>query len=86
MLVWGTDGAMITLAPGMGSCFPSIEEGTWDSQESSSEVKVDARDEYHEPAWLAKRVVILMLVLKTSCKAQCVRRVHIYRAGCQFRL
>ena len=59
--MWGklTHGAMIILAPGIGSCFPSIEEGTWASHPSSSEERVEERDEYHEPAWLASLVVIL---------------------------
>ena len=54
-----THGAMMILAPGMGNCFPSIEEGTCASQASSSLERVDAGEEYHEPAWLATRVVIL---------------------------
>jgi hypothetical protein len=48
----------MTRAPGMGSCLPSIEEGTWASQESSSEERVEARAVYHDPAWLAARVDI----------------------------
>ena len=50
---------MITLAPGMGSCWSEIEEGTWASQASSSAERVVGLDEYQEPAWLAILVVIL---------------------------
>lgn len=56
-----THGAMMTLAPGTGSSFPSMEVGTWASHSSSSPERVEARDEYHEPAWLATLVVILQL-------------------------
>jgi hypothetical protein len=45
-----THGAMMILAPGTGSSFPSREEGTWASHWSSSLESVEARDEYHEPA------------------------------------
>jgi hypothetical protein len=38
-----------------------MEEGTWASHWSSSLESVEARDEYHEPAWLATLVVILKL-------------------------
>ena len=54
-----THGAMMILAPGTGSSVPSIEEGTWASQLSSSLESVEAREEYHEPAWLADLVVIV---------------------------
>ena len=54
-------GAMITRAPEMGRDIPSMEEGTWESQVSSSDVRVDARELYHEPAWLATRVVMLAI-------------------------
>ncbi len=54
-----THGAMIVRAPGIGNCFPSIEAGTCASHWSSSHESVDAREEYHEPAWLATLVVIL---------------------------
>ncbi len=45
-----THGAMMILAPGTGSSFPSIDEGTWASHSSSSLESVEARDEYHDPA------------------------------------
>jgi hypothetical protein len=54
-----THGAMMILAPGTGSSFPSMEAGTCASHWSSSLESVEARDEYHEPAWLATLVVIL---------------------------
>ena len=56
-----THGAIMILAPGTGSSFPSMEDGTWASHWSSSLESVEARDEYHEPAWLATLVVILNL-------------------------
>jgi hypothetical protein len=56
---------MMILAPGTGNSFPSREEGTSASHLSSSLERVEARDEYHEPAWLATLVVIVKLqVLK----------------------
>lgn len=54
-----THGAMMILAPGTGSFFPSMEAGTCASHSSSSLESVEAREEYHEPAWLATLVVIL---------------------------
>lgn len=54
-----TYGAMITLAPGIGSCFPSIVEGTSASQESRDEERVVGEEEYQDPAWLAVRVVMV---------------------------
>lgn len=57
--VTATHGAMMILAPGTGSSLPSIEAGTWASQSSSSEESVEALEEYHEPAWLATRVVAI---------------------------
>jgi len=54
-----THGAMMILAPGTGSWFPSMEVGTWASHWSSSEERVEGRDEYHDPAWLADLVVML---------------------------
>lgn len=55
-------GAMITRAPGIGRGWPLMEGSTWDSQPSSSEERVDLLELYHEPAWLATRVVILGFV------------------------
>ena len=55
-----THGAIMILAPGIGSSFPSIEAGTWASHSSSSLDKVEGRDEYHDPAWLASLVVIFL--------------------------
>lgn len=52
-------GAMIIRAPGIGSCWVLIWDGTWDSQVSSSLERVEGREVYQEPAWLASRVVIL---------------------------
>lgn len=69
----------------MGSSCPSMEAGTWDSQESSSEVRVDARDEYHEPAWLATRVVIIIDSFKIFDENWSVERLCGYRGGYQFR-
>ena len=54
-----TYGAMITLAPLTGMRpTPSISSGTWPSQSSSCDDSVEAELEYHEPAWLARRVGI----------------------------
>ena len=58
-----THGAMMILAPGTGSSFPSMDAGTWASHSSSSLESVEALEEYHEPAWLATLVVILALVV-----------------------
>lgn len=54
-----THGAIMILAPRTGSCLPSIEDGTWASHRSSSAERVEPREEYQEPAWLATLVVIL---------------------------
>lgn len=59
-----THGAMITLAPGTGSSVPSIDAGTWASHSSNSPESVEAREEYHEPAWLATLVVMLSVDCK----------------------
>lgn len=52
---------MMIRAPRTGSCCPSIAMGTCDSQLSSSEDSVLPWDVYHEPAWLATRVVIVQV-------------------------
>lgn len=54
-----THGAMMTLAPGIGKGVLSMAEGTCESHWSSSVERVEAREEYQEPAWLATLVVML---------------------------
>ena len=53
-------GAIMTRAPGIGSFVSEIVEGTWDSQLSSSEDSLLGFDVYHEPAWLASRVLPML--------------------------
>lgn len=45
-----THGAMMTLAPDIGSSVPSIDAGTWASHWSSSEDSFEPEAEYQEPA------------------------------------
>jgi hypothetical protein len=52
-------GAMIIRAPGTGSWGRSFEVVTWASQPSSSLESLYFPAEYHEPAWLASRIVIV---------------------------
>jgi hypothetical protein len=54
-----THGAMMILAPGTGSSLPSMVDGTCANHSSSSPESVEAREVYHEPAWLATLVVIV---------------------------
>ena len=70
------------LAPGTGSSFPSMEEGTWASHWSSSLESVEARDEYHEPAWLANLVVILKLMKVEVLRLRRLKRLDVgWRRG-----
>jgi hypothetical protein len=52
-------GAIMIRAPGIGSCWALIWGGTCESQVSSSLERVEGREVYQEPAWLAFRVVML---------------------------
>jgi hypothetical protein len=53
-----THGAIITLAPDIGSCAPSMECGTRARYSSSSRESFDGLEVYQEPAWLADLVVM----------------------------
>lgn len=57
------NGAMMTRAPETGSFVSEMVEGTWDSQLSSSEDSLLGFDVYHEPAWLASRVLLILFWL-----------------------
>lgn len=68
-----THGPIITLAPGIGSCDPSIEVGTRARYSSSSRDSFEGLEVYQEPAWLADLVVMVSEVVYEDDKS--VRRV-----------
>lgn len=51
-----TDGAMMTLDLGMGSCLPSTVVGTFSRNPSSWRDRTSGLPSYQLPAWVASRV------------------------------
>jgi hypothetical protein len=64
-----TYGAMMILAPGIGSGpKPSISLGTWASHWSSWRERVGPWAEYHDPEWVASLEDMLGSVLLYPCR------------------
>ena len=70
---------MMILAPSIGSLDPSISEGTCASQPSSSADSLEPLPVYHEPAWLATRVVIVHAGLVGMIREDWVAQFSINR-------